>query len=301
MVDAGDICGSINVTLQPEIPTVTLVVDQSLSMETALGSTTRWEAVRSALIARDGGLVTDLQDIVRFGLVLYTSTASAPQCPSLSVVTPALHNRDAMAAVYEPAVPLDNTPTGEAVRGTTDLLVALGEPGRKVMVIATDGAPDTCADPNPSTPEGKAAARALSVQEVARAHGLGIRTLVISVGQGSVATQHLQDVANAGVGGGPNAPYWEAGDVQALRAALVTTVGSSLTCLVPVNGQVDVAWACLGAVRLNGRLLTCNGADGWRAVDASHIELTGAACDELLSGAPVDLRAEFPCEVFIPG
>ena len=60
--------------------------------------------------------------------------------------------------------------------------------------------------------------------------------------------------------------------------------------------MIDVASACEGEVRLGADLLEC-GTD-WRAVDETHIELLGAAC-ERLQMTDDTLRATFPCGVIL--
>jgi hypothetical protein len=67
---AGASCAEGLATTAPVTPTVWLVVDGSGSMDEAFEATTRWEALREALID-PGGVVATLEAAVRFGLVLY--------------------------------------------------------------------------------------------------------------------------------------------------------------------------------------------------------------------------------------
>jgi hypothetical protein len=55
--------------------------------------------------------------------------------------------------------------------------------------------------------------------------------------------------------------------------------------------------ACSGTVELDGEPLECDGADGWRLVDESHVELVGDACARFRDSAMVS--AEFPCDVIL--
>jgi hypothetical protein len=50
---------------------------------------------------------------------------------------------------------------------------------------------------------------------------------------------------------------------------------------------------------------TCNGQpvaqpDGWRLKDEKTVELIGPSCTNFLSNPDVMLRADFPCDVFVP-
>jgi hypothetical protein len=66
----GGTCAQGLATASPITPTVWLVVDGSGSMDEAFESSTRWIALRAALMDPDG-VVASLQAAVRFGLVLY--------------------------------------------------------------------------------------------------------------------------------------------------------------------------------------------------------------------------------------
>ncbi|HWN70189.1 MAG TPA: hypothetical protein VNM90_21265, partial [Haliangium sp.] len=96
--DAG-VCPNIRVSVDPVIPTVQLLIDHSISMDTQFGDTFRVDAVREALLNADDGIVADLESQVRFGATLYTSFNgnNDPQqrgCPLLTGVGPGLDNFD---------------------------------------------------------------------------------------------------------------------------------------------------------------------------------------------------------------
>jgi hypothetical protein len=208
-------------------------------------------------------------------------------------------NYGAIAAVYNPAVPIDETPTGDTIEAV--LARILGDPdpdpNPTIFIVATDGEPDRCeqTDPNP-TPE----AQAESVMGATHAFEAGIRTYMIWVGP-APARAHMQDMANAGLGlgAGASAPYWIAGDEAGLRDALSAIVGGVLSCDIRLEGRIDPAKACEGSVTLNGRVIPCDDPDGWHAVSETVIQVTGAACDELTSMMGSVLTAEFPCDVIL--
>jgi len=303
LLDAPGICAAQRVQARRVTPNVILVVDQSGSMVEGFGDSNRWDALRDSLLAEPDGLVATLQPAVRFGLALFSSEAgdsgpAAGMCPLLTWVDPALDNLDAISAVYAPADPLDETPTGESIDAVLERLTMTPDPSADptIFILATDGEPDTCAEPNPQNGQEE------SVAAVERAYLAGIRSFVISVGN-DVGMAHLQDVANAGIGrraGDPDAPFWVAGDDEGLRTALSDIVGGELSCVITLEGRIeDLTQACTGTVMLDGNPLACDDPDGWRAVDGTHIELTGAACERLLSNPRATLEASFPCGVIL--
>lgn len=179
----------------PVIPTVVLLVDQSYSMWEPFRDTTRWAALQNALMDPESGIVPALQSSVRFGISFYTSFNGfeGGECPLLEEVAPSIMNSADIEALYSDLTPQHQTPTGESIAAITTTLLADPFPGPKIIVLATDGEPDTCdmPDPNLGQDESVAAARA--------AFEGGIQTFVISVGN-DISLEHLQNLANAGAG-----------------------------------------------------------------------------------------------------
>lgn len=300
-VSSGDGCVEDTVTWESEIPTVVLLIDRSGSMLIPFGGQgTRWSAIRDALIDSGSGVVTKLEHDVRFGLSLYTSLKGTQggTCPKLEQVSPLIDNYLAIKAVYEPATPLDDTPTGESLAAVANAMAPLMDPGRKIIVLATDGNPDTCADPQNQTQ----AAKDLSVQAAQDAYAQGVETFIISVANG-VALDHLKDMANAGAGlpvsGNQQAPYYEAGDPKALVDAFNTIINGARSCVLKLNGWVDPADAGLGKVVLDGKTLGYGDAEGWKMNSPTEIELVGSACDAIQQGDHA-VGISFPCGVVQP-
>lgn len=290
-------CPSAEVTFTPQIPTVLLLIDQSGSMTTRFGRQSRWDAVRDALTAEEG-VIDSLQGQVRFGLALYTShngSLSGNICPILTEVPPAIDNLAAISAVYDEAEPEEETPTGDAIFVVTESLSAFSEPGPKVIVLATDGEPDTCAEPNPQR------GQALAIEAVEAAYAAGIRTYVIAVGN-EIGQEHLQDIANAGAGwqdGDPLVPFYQPADQAAMIETFSSIVQDVRECVLTLDGAILPGQEDRGTVTINGDVVPFNDPDGWRVNSPSEIELTGAAC-ELIQGGNVDVRVEFTCEALVP-
>ncbi|MGC4116894.1 MAG: hypothetical protein QM765_20495 [Myxococcales bacterium] len=85
--DAGD-CPRVKVTATELVPTVQLLVDRSGSMgEEFVPGTSRWSALKTALVDPSQGVVTRLQSKVRFGATLYTNDGQGT-CPDLQLHRP---------------------------------------------------------------------------------------------------------------------------------------------------------------------------------------------------------------------
>ncbi|MBC8072511.1 MAG: VWA domain-containing protein [Deltaproteobacteria bacterium] len=286
-------CTEISVVVTPVIPTIVLLVDQSGSMTTDFAGVERWDALYGTLMGADG-TVASLQSDVRFGLALYSSVDGneGGECPILTEVAPALDNFAAIDAVFDPADPMDETPTGESLALVADDLAVFDEPGPKAIVLATDGEPDTCATPNPQDgqPEVLAAVQAAFDAEIS--------TFVVSVGD-EVGAGHLQDVANLGVGKEIDdpmpAPFYIALDAAELVDAFREIIGSFVSCELTIDGIVDLDAQCEGTVRLDGVEIPC-GTD-WEMQDASTIILLGGACETWKNGESHEIDANWPCGV----
>lgn len=286
-------CAEVQVVVEPIIPTLVLLVDQSGSMTGDFGGQPRWDAMYETLMDPVDGVVASLQSQVRFGLTLYTSengSLDGGECPLLTTVDPALDNRDAIDGVFAPADPVDETPTGESLAAVAQQLAEFNADGPKGIVLATDGEPDTCAQPNPQDGQPEALAAAELAFE------LGITTHIISVGD-DVGADHLQQMANVGVGRAPDdampAPYYQALDAQQLVEAFEEIIGTFVSCTLTIDGEVDLEQACDGTVTLDGVELEC-GTD-YDLPDASTLELLGDACATLKDGQEHSVQASWPC------
>lgn len=292
------VCADADVTFEPQIPTVLLLIDQSGSMTTQFGDTDRWEAVYNALLDPDDGLVPQLEGQVRFGMALYTSfegNQGGRECPVITETPPALDNYQAIAATWDASQPEDETPTGESIAAVTPTLVMDPSEGTKIIVLATDGEPDTCAEPNPQNGQDE------SVEAAAAAFGQGVRTYVISVGN-EVSDQHLQDVANAGAGvgnGDPDAPFYKADDAQALADAFADIVDGVRDCKLTLDGTVSEGGEDQCTVYVNGEAIPFGDENGWQLNNPGEVELVGDACDAIQNGE-VQVSIKCACGVVVP-
>jgi len=300
-----DVCADVSVQTRLVTPTVLLLIDQSASMEEnefADSGLTRWDALKEALLAQPSGIAFDLAARVRFGLTLYSAVSTDDgedseligECPQLTRVAPALDNYAAIDGVLRDADTILETPTSDALKVVVPELAADPHPDPKIIVLATDGDPDTCDLPNPDSDENRQRAKDAVITEIEAARAQDIRTFVIGVGEGSVSLDHLQAVAVAGAGVA-DAPFWVAGDDGGLRRALEEIIAGEASCTLALRGRVT-GDACSGTVTLGEDALICDDADGWRLIDPTHIELLGAACAALRT-TELPLEATFPCDV----
>jgi len=322
----GSGCQSVQVTPTRSIPNVMFLVDQSGSMDANdFGPTNlnRWTAAHTAItsIASD-----PLDDIVRFGLTTYTSRNGDdnPTCPRLPVAgnpfaeSPRVDfglntgGQIGNMSVYPSVYPDDageDTPTGDSIDALVSWIQQTGntppDEGPTIIVLATDGEPDSCECPDGNHPGCATATppRDEAVTAAAASHADGIDVFVLWVGQLTIAStrDHLQDVANAGVDG--TGTVWVGDDPTSLSNAFQSIISDSISCEIPINkpfNEFTLDQACNeGEVRLNDTLLNCP--SDWRVKNEAPynvIELLGSACDTFKSGQ-VDFTAEFPCGTII--
>ncbi|MFO0617310.1 MAG: vWA domain-containing protein [Polyangiaceae bacterium] len=301
----GSSCGDIVISFTPQTPTVMLLIDQSGSMNANFGGKTRWDALRDSLMDPATGVVKALESKVRFALTLYSGDGDQ-KCPDLTqVVPPALNNYDAINAIYAPATWKNNTPTGESVGAITPNLVSFAEPGPKIIILGTDGDPDTCADPDSN---GTQPPKDVSLAAVKSAFQQGIQTFIIAVGD-DVAGPHQQDMANAGVGLAFPAPVpcdqvndpthcaksYKPANQQALVDAFNSIISGQQTCVFTLDGSVIPGKECEGVVTVNGMGIPCNDPNGWKLNSATEIEFIGSTCALILSDPNVMISGHFPC------
>ena len=294
-VDAGDNgCPRVSVDVAAQVPMVLLLIDQSGSMTSNFNSMTRWNAVKAALVDPTNGIVFKLQSKVKFGVTMYTSHGGSAggTCPILTPADlaqkpPVLNNAQAVASLLNASKPDGDTPTGESI-------MEAGGDGPRVILLATDGEPDSCAIPNPSNNTQQQQTNKLAVDAAKAAYQQGIGTIILSVGS-NVGAAHLQDMANAGAGVDSGAKYYVGSDPATLASSFDTIIRGVRTCIFKLSGAVETGAEKDGEVKLNGTLLTFNGPNGWRLNDPVTLELVGTACTTFKTSDQVTLEASFPC------
>jgi hypothetical protein len=296
----GDTCARGMRNTSPITPTVWLVVDGSSSMNDSFDAgRSRWQALRSTLID-PGGVVDSLQDIVRFGMVIYSGGNTDPSsCVKLVTVQPALKNLANLTSNYG-TTPLGmGTPTDKALDHVVTTLPVLNQgvldakTGPIYVVLATDGQPNDCGIGG----GGNGPAAEMRVLDVTtRGTQMGMQMFVVSLAGSDMQLQnHLNQVAM--VTASKTAPYVPSTQAD-LVAAFRQIVGNA-SCQVELDGVVKQGSECSGKVSLNGVELACNQSNGWKLTDPRTVQLTGSACETFLGNDSMVL-ATFACDVFTP-
>ncbi len=237
-------CADANITATNGIPTIWLLIDGSSSMQQDYGNTTRWRALREALVGPNG-VLRELDDRINFGMAIYAGQyvdddgdriEPQNQCPipgdpiPPTMSAPIFDNCNGVDsgdcgqiigtmagrnfAQLEAALPVnrspgERTPSGEALNWLYDQLEdGIIEPDNQrapiYVIFATDGEPNSCSGGGIGGPTFQ-----LSEDAIERGHDLQITTYVISLAQGQDLTgqfaAHLQRAANLGVGLAANA------------------------------------------------------------------------------------------------
>ncbi|QQR89344.1 MAG: VWA domain-containing protein [Myxococcales bacterium] len=318
----GNICADVTLSVDPIIPNIMVIVDQSSSMANNEFSpgVTRWDALRQMLIGatQNSGLLFDLQDKVSFGFAMYTGFSSDP-CPTINnphnaqlddeslkaPIAPTLQAYNTIYNLYATANAASDTPTGDAIKYLREYLQANppANDGPTFFILATDGEPDYCAQLNPQTE----AAKTFSIEQVTASFNAGIKTYAVAIGN-EVGDAHMQDIANAGAGvdvnnGGSNVPFYRPADAATLRSSIEQIVRGERDCTFELQGRIaDMARVCTGTVSLtldngNPSALECGGANGWEASDDRHIKLKGSACENYKNSDEATVQGVFPCDV----
>jgi hypothetical protein len=294
-------CAAIQVTVSQRIPTVWLVVDGSGSMQEALSTddtTSRWSALRGALLDPDEGIVKNQESRARWGLIAFdgpldgvdpmTPSGPAMGCPRLVEVSPALDNFAALDAAFS-AEPLGgSTPTDKALES---LLPRTGSPDDGAAVILlTDGQPNDFCSNKPVDD-----VRLRVVEHVKTLTHAGHNVYVVSLaGDDPALAQHLSDVAKAS---GTAAHVYAPKTSAQIRETISDIVGVPNNCEVLLSGNIRSGDECQMRVQLSGETLDCNVDDGWRLKDARTIEVTGEPCERYRADPNAELSVDIPCEL----
>ena len=294
-------CPAVHFSPMKTTPSVELLLDRSGSMSTTDISPDRYDALHTALTAPSTGAITKTQADVYFGAALFSGDET-PCPPNASLdgfsVPRALNNRDAIETLIAANGPGGNTPTAEWIAAVQGDFSAhpppMGSP--PIILLATDGEPNSCSSSTPTTGASVAAAKA--------AYNAGIRLFI--VGLAGLNTQFLQDMANAGTGkptgqapGCTNcSPFYTANDPATLAAGLDAIINGVISCDLSLTGMVDPSTANQGTVTLNGMVLMY-GTDWVIDPNGMVIHLLGSACTTLQTSANPTVDAAFPCGVVI--
>jgi hypothetical protein len=307
-------CPAVDVAATKTTPSIQLLIDRSGSMLHNFADETigqgdpphpgpeKWQTLVGALVGADG-VVTKLADKAYLGASMFPSDA----CPAILESPRALNNKPTIQTLLNDP---DNTPTLDTRNGRViytptpkaiDAVVAdfaenpppQGSP--PVILLATDGLPNNCVSTTPSS-------ETESVAAATAAFEAKIKLYVLQVGTVMGASQHMQDMANAGLGikpGQPNAKVFFGTSPEALATALQEIIGGTLSCALTLNKKINPDNARGGDVQLNGEHLTY-GTEWTVENDNITLRLLGAVCERVKNSADAVISARFPCGLIIP-
>lgn len=290
----GSTCASLDFEAEPIPPNFLIIMDQSGSMAWGWsGGGSRWQGMKDALFDPSEGVITNLQDQVRFAMRTYRGSS---RCDDVLEGTSALelNARDDLATFIDSQSPNGGTPTADAIEQATEWLIdqrmsGVLPAGPTALILATDGEPNGCSR---SDNYGRDAV----VDRVGEAFDAGFPTFVVSIDE-DIAPAHLQAVANAGAGVDSGAPYFTVTSTEELRTELTELITSRLGCALDLSGLIDLSrGACGGgSLSLNDEEVPCSADDGWVAIGERQVELRGSWCDRFRDDGAAMVRGNFPC------
>lgn len=187
----GEGCQTLDVTFEPKIPTVFVLVDRSGSM--FRDEPMPWYPLKEAVLQ----VVNDLQADIRFGFGAFTGEVGE-ECPMFDQVNADLNNYGPIKTLYDQLMEptKGETPSVRALALVRDLLVSDPTDGEKYILFVTDGEPDYCGDGNPLCPVDGV------VYQLQELYEQGIKTFVFGLQtvRSAVPASTLQAWANAGAG-----------------------------------------------------------------------------------------------------
>lgn len=285
-------CEDFQATIEAVPPNMLLVLDRSCSMTDASGGgLTKWEAAVGAIVT----MTTSYVDQIRFGLTLFPDTV-APNCAQDAIPIPvAPGNETAIQTLLQNAlVGSDpNFPDGPCVTNIdtameqASLAPELADPMRdNFAVLITDGKQAGCS---------QAGGDAGTEMIIASMLAAGIPTFVIGFGSG-IDPMQMDIFANAG--GVPNTgpAYYDAGDQASLEAALDTIATAAISCTFTLDAPPPDPEQIY--VFFDGQAVPEDMMNGWFYDPVTNsITFYGPACDQLKTGAVMDLDVIFGCTV----
>jgi len=291
---------------------VLILLDRSGSMDTADGAGTRYEALATMLTY----LVDTYGAHVRFGYQEMpgrqgcSSQLAGTCCASPPLVGIADGNTQAVTAAIASALPMDgNTPTAAALQAAMDYYATLGDGiYNRYVLLATDGAPNcTLAGSlsNEAASDATSAACADALVQVNAMVALGVRVIVLGVGQG------LTDVASAdgacldalahagGAAASPGSPgFFTDSDPQELRMFIEQIFGGTTRPSCSIRFDYPISDTSNLAVYVDGKSIPRGQPDGWQfdsPTSPKAVIIKGKYCQQVQKFQVTDVEVDYFC------
>ncbi|HUT77497.1 MAG TPA: VWA domain-containing protein [Polyangia bacterium] len=310
-------CDEVDFPVAGNPPDILILLDRSYSM--SWGSPqTYWAMTTGALVE-----TTALMDSqIRFGLMAFPdgSGLCTPPSPGSPLVSISDINSGQIATQIGIQAPSGSgTPTAAAMAAAGTYLNSLFDGADKILLLATDGAPNCSSDMALQCGACQTTQLDLvscythedcldDVQAIGTAQELhdswGIAVYVVGVGGVVDVWDAVMDgIAAAGGTGG----YYPATDAAQLQEALAEIAAASLDCTFIVNWEsLDESVSddpSLVNLYADGLLVPysgdCANADGWHWIDGDTIEMCEGLCADYKSAAISVVTATFGCESIV--
>lgn len=325
-------CGGSKLEASPQPVNVVVLLDRSLSMNTALSAAetkTRWQAMREAL----NTALTGVQEQISFGLKLFPDSTESCSVTQAGLAVPVGLGSAAVTAIdaaIEAATPAGGTPVESALAQLLDYYSSSAGSalvGDKVVLLATDGAPNcnsaiTCEQSacianieNPTQPQNicqfepaQCLDTTATVAKVKALNDAGIRTVVLGI-PGTEYPQYqevLNQMAAAGGLANPDANYdyypvsADAGleglktTLQTITKGLIKSCRLQLTSVPQDTGLLNV--------EIDGNEIPQSGADGWeldKTTSPPTVVLKGATCQAIETQGAESVNIVYGCPTVI--
>lgn len=314
--DAGGLCGNDIHKVLTDPPNVYFVIDASGSMSQFAGAgQSRYERVHGATVE----MVKNLGPLINVGAAIFPLGATEDDACHVGgevfPMSPGDLDGDGPTtngfAAATDVIPFGNTPTASSLAAIKSKVTAL--PGRTIVVLATDGAPNcnlqlTCSGSdcipniegcNPTfqccalggnccTPGGPAGPEACvdktgAVDAIADLEAAGVAVHVIGIPGTQAYKTVLNQMALAGGAAQLSPPFfYEVEDLDNLGAVLGSIAAVVISCEFEIPEPPEDP--NFTNVYLDKQLLKQDPKDGWIWKSETVVELRGAACSKLKSG-----------------
>ncbi|MDD5308586.1 MAG: VWA domain-containing protein [Deltaproteobacteria bacterium] len=305
-----DDCDEVGFPVSGRPPDVMILLDRSASL--GVGDPRPWDPTSAAVTA----IAEAMDPQIRFGLTLFPpgqgvcAAASGPNVPVGEGTSQ--HIADILSKT-EPTG--RGTPTTVSLDAVAAYLAALDDESPKVILLATDGAPN-CSDSPAldcetcihSWSSCESARDCLDVTTIAHAMDIhdfyGIDIYVIGMG-GVVAD--FDDVMSQIAQYGGTGDFYPAATPDALEAAFKDVAAATVECTFSVD------WSALapGTSKDKGKVnvfadgvlapfsAACANKDGWRWLDDGTVELCGDLCHDYRYAIVHHVTATFGCDTVV--
>jgi hypothetical protein len=261
-----------------------LVLDRSNSMHENTPTGTRWSDLTTSI-----NHVLAARSDVAWGLSLFPASDAEACLTTPLAIAPAAGSAAAISVAIGAATPTGSgTPTRQAVIEAGNALLAAGRPTRKYLLLATDGEPNC----TPGIADGAASDVVGTTRAVRTLAEQGLPTFVLGLAVGPGSSSALASMAQAGghARAGTTA-YYTASDANDLEAALAEVARLIAVCTFDLSPPPPAgATPSLSIGGVSYPRNPTHAGDGWDITGAGRsIELYGAACDAIQSGAAIQI------------